>query len=360
MRTIPESADRSVNAQRGLTWAIFLGAATAVVYVCVSILRPFASVIAWSAVLAIVCYPAHAWLVHKTGRRSLSAFITSLLTLLAFVVPVLAIGRSAVNQCVVLGHWLERAFQPGSQPPEQIAATFAWMGRYVGVDQAAIAAWIQGHVSDLARGAGQYGVSIAAGLLDAFASSVLVIVAMFLLLRDGDDLVGTIPDLLPLERQRARALLRRIADVVQASVQGVVTVAIVQGALCGGMFWVLGIPAAALWGTVTVFASVLPIVGASAVWGPGALYLAMTGHWLQAIVLAIWGALVVSGIDNVLRPRLVAGRVGLSELAMFFALLGGVTVFGGLGVVLGPVAFATVAAIVDTLREPDPATVPAR
>ena len=86
--------------------------------------------------------------------------------------------------------------------------------------------------------------------------------------------------------------------------------------------------------------------------GPGTVYLALTGAWSHAIVLAIWGTFVVSGIDNVLRPRLVAGRVGLSELAMFFALLGGLSVFGALGVVLGPVAFATAAAIVETLREP--------
>jgi predicted PurR-regulated permease PerM len=118
------------------------------------------------------------------------------------------------------------------------------------------------------------------------------------------------------------------------------------------MFWVLGISAPALWGAVTMFASVLPVVGAFAVWGPGVVYLALTGAVPRAIVLAIWGTFVVSGVDNVLRPRLVAGRVGLSELAMFFALLGGLSVFGALGVVLGPVAFATAAAIVETLRQP--------
>jgi predicted PurR-regulated permease PerM len=128
-------------------------------------------------------------------------------------------------------------------------------------------------------------------------------------------------------------------------------IAVLQGALCGAMFWVLGIPAAALWGAVTVFASVLPVVGAFAVWGPGVVYLALTGGVPRAILLAIWGTFVVSGIDNVLRPRLVAGRVGLSELAMFFALLGGLRVFGALGVVLGPVAFATAASIVETLRQ---------
>ena len=296
---------------------------------------------------------------QKTGRVAVSALVTSVLTVLAVVVPVLAIGRIAVNECAALGHSLQRAFEPGAQPPEQITAAIEWITSHVGLDQATIAAWIREHLSELGRGAGQYTFSIAAGLLDALASSVLVIVAMFLLLRDGQNLVGAIPDLLPFERQRTEVLLRRITDVVQASVYGVVVIAIVQGALCGAMFWVLGIPAAALWGTVTVFASVLPIVGAFAVWGPGVLYLAMTGEWSHAIVLGLWGTFVVSGIDNVLRPRLFAGRVSLSELAMFFSLLGGVSVFGGLGVVLGPVAFATAAAIVDTLREPAPAASPA-
>ena len=91
----------------------------------------------------------------------------------------------------------------------------------------------------------------------------------------------------------------------------------------------------------------------SRVWRP--LLLAITGHWTQTIVLALWGTFVVSGIDNILRTRLVAGRAGLSELAMFFALLGGFTVFGGLAVVLGPVAFATLGASVDMLREATPA-----
>jgi predicted PurR-regulated permease PerM len=345
---------------RALTWAIFLGAVSAILYVCLSILRPFASVIAWSAVLAIVCHPAHAWLVRKTGRVALSAFITSLLTVAAFVVPLLVMGRIAVNECAALGHSLQGAFQPGAQPPERITLALAWVAGHVGLDQDAIAAWIQQHIGEVGQSAGQHTLSLAAGLLEAVASSVLVMVAMFLLLRDGQVLVGIIPDLLPLKRQRTETLLRRITDAVQASVYGVVVIALMQGALCGAMFWVLGIPAAALWGMVTVFASMLPIVGAFAVWGPGTLYLAMTGHWSHAIVLALWGTLVVSGIDNVLRARLVAGRVSLSELVMFLALLGGVSVFGGLGVILGPVAFATLAAIVDTLTTSDGQAVASR
>lgn len=352
MRSISQPADRPTRAQRALTWAIFLAAASAVAGLCVAILRPFAAVIAWSVVLAVVCYPVQQRLVRRTGRVALSAFLTSVLTVMACVVPLLALGGIAVNECIALGHSLQHAFQADGEPLTRAATVLTRITRAAGLGEAAIPAWIEQHMSDLARSSGQYAITAAAGLIDAVVSSLLVVFAMFLLLRDGKGLVAAIPEFLPFERTRSEALLGRIKDVVQASVYGVVVIALLQGALCGAMFWVLGVPAAALWGAVTVFASVLPVVGAFAVWGPGALYLALIGAWPRAIILAIWGTFVVSGIDNVLRPRLVAGRVGLSELATFFALLGGLTVFGALGVVLGPVAFATVAAIVETFREP--------
>jgi predicted PurR-regulated permease PerM len=352
MRSIHDSADGSTNIQRALTWVMFLAGAGAVAYLCVSILRPFASVIAWSAVLAIICYPLHQRLVRRTHRIPLSAFITSALTVVAVVVPLLLLGTIAVRECVALGRLLQDALNGQSEPLSRVAPLAAWITTHLALDEAAIHTWIQQHISELARSVGQYTVSIATGLLDALVSSVLVIFALFLLLRDGDVIVESIPGLLPFERQRSEALLRRINDVVQASVYGVVVIAVLQGALCGAMLWLLGIPSAALWGVVTMFASLLPVVGAFAVWGPATAYLAVSGEWPRAIVLAIWGTFVVSGIDNIVRPRLVAGRVGLSELTMLFAMLGGLSVFGGLGIVLGPVAFATAAAIVDTLRAP--------
>ena len=334
---------------RALMWG-FLAAAGIVVTVCVAILRPFANVIAWSAVLAILCYPLQEALVRRTGRVAVSALLTSMVTVLVCLVPLLVLAGVAVNESVALAHSFPRSFQDAAVT--RASALIGRIARPVGLGEPAVVAWVEQRLSDTARGAGQYSITIAAGLFDAVVSSVFVIFAMFLLLRDGKGVVEAIPDLLPFERHRSKALLGRIADVVYASVYGVVVIALLQGVLCGAMFKMLAIPAAALWGAVTVFASVLPVVGAFAVWGPGVLYLVLTGAVSRAVVLALWGTLVVSGIDNVLRSRLVAGRVGLSELGMFFALLGGLSVFGALGVVLGPVAFATAAAIVETLRQP--------
>jgi predicted PurR-regulated permease PerM len=103
---------------------------------------------------------------------------------------------------------------------------------------------------------------------------------------------------------------------------------------------------------VTVFTCPLPVIGAVIVWGPGAVYLAVIGHWQRAIVLAVASSFTFSAVDHLLRPRLVGGRIGLSQLAMFFALLGGLHVFGFLGIVLGPLVFATADAIMQILREP--------
>jgi predicted PurR-regulated permease PerM len=345
-------ADRPASTQRALTWVIFGGAASILAYVCLAILRPFASVIAWSAVLAIICHPVHERLVRRTRRVALSAFITSLLTVLVCVIPLLLFCSIAVNECVALAHSLHGASNTQPGPLDRVAAPAAWVTARLGLDEAVVRGWLQQHVSDLARAIGQYSVSIATGVLGGLVSAFLVVFALFLLLRDGDGIVESIPDLLPFERQRSAALLQRIRDVVQGSVYGVVVIAVLQGVLCGSMLWLLRVPSAALWGAVTMFASLLPVVGAFAVWGPIAAYLAFSGGWSRAIVLAIWGTFVVSGVDNIVRPRLVAGRVGLSELAMLFAMLGGLSVFGGLGIVLGPVAFATAAAIVDTLRAP--------
>jgi predicted PurR-regulated permease PerM len=347
MRSIPGGSAQAARAQSA-RWGVFLAGCGGISYLCLSILRPFANVIAWSAVLAIIVYPMHDRLVRRTQRPGLSALITSALTVVAFLVPVLLVGGLALKQGVTAAHHLQNAFGAGWPRP---SATPAWLAR-AGIDQAAVRAWIEPHVSDVVQKAGLSSVSMAASVLESLVTSVLVVFALFLLLRDGKRVVGMLADLLPFAPPATEALCRRIADVVQASVYGVVVIAILQGALCGAMFWLLGIPSAALWGMVTVFVSVLPVVGALAVWGPGVLFLALAHEWPQAVVLALWGTCIVSGIDNILRPRLVAGRVGLSELSMFFALLGGMSAFGALGIVLGPVVFATAAAIVETLRAP--------
>lgn len=343
----------TTSPQRALRWGIFVAAAGFVAYLCVLILTPFLYVIAWSAVLAITFHPVHRYLVEKTGHVSLSALLCSTLVLIAFVIPLLFVTGVAVNQFLALGKSIQETFtrEGGLEASGPLGRAYEWITRRLGLDAGGIVEWMTQHASELARTGAEYTLSIAASVTRAVMSFVFIIFAMFLLFRDGDRMVARIPDLLPFERSRSEAMLIRIRDVIYGGVYGVVVIALLQGTLCGGMFWLLGIPSAALWGMITVLTSVLPLVGAAAVWVPGAVYLVAIGEWPRAIVLVVWGTTVVSGVDNFLRPRLVGGRVGLSELVMFFALLGGLQVFGILGIVLGPVLFAIAASIVNVLSD---------
>ena len=284
---------------------------------------------------------------------SLSAFVCSVMVVVAFVIPLLFLTAVAIDQFVALGASLQQMFtdQTGLKAWAPLRQAYEWLSDRLGLDGAAIVAWVRQNASELTRVVAGYTLAAAQNVAGAVVSFVFVIFAMFLLFRDGDRIVARIPDLLPFERARSEALLARVRDVIYGSVYGVVVIAVVQGALCGGIFWILGIPSAALWGMVTVVTSVLPVVGAAGVWAPGAVYLAATGHWTRAIILAVFGTAVISTVDNFLRPRLVGGRVGLSELVMFFSLLGGLQVFGVLGIVLGPVLFAIAGAILDVLSD---------
>jgi predicted PurR-regulated permease PerM len=270
---------------------------------------------------------------------------------LAVLVPLVFIGGVAVNQLLALGSSLRLAVLDPDGMSRRATAALAPITERLGLDVDAVVAWASERAGEWVAGAGQHTMSAAAGVGGALLSFALIAFTTFLLLRDGRRLVEAISDLLPFERTRSEALLLRVREVVHASVHGVVTIATIQGVLCGGMFWLLGVPAAALWGLVTVFASVVPFVGTAAVWVPGTVYLLAIGAWAKALVLAVWGAAVVSSVDNVLRPRLVAGRVRLSGVAMFVAMLGGLQAFGAVGIILGPVLFATAAAILDLLRE---------
>jgi len=143
-----------------------------------------------------------------------------------------------------------------------------------------------------------------------------------------------------LSRDQSDVLIMRTKQVVSASVYGVVTIAIIQATLGGLAFWVLGIPSPLLWAVLMGFICMIPVAGSFLVWLPLAIYLMIMGHWTKAIILIVWGALVISTVDNFLRPKLVGTQTRLHELFVFFSVLGGISVFGLLGIVLGPVVLA--------------------
>ncbi len=174
---------------------------------------------------------------------------------------------------------------------------------------------------------------------------------MYYLFRDGERIRAALRDALPLETSQAHEIFLRTRDVISASIYGVLVIAAIQGALGGLAFWVLGLPSPLVWGVVMMFMSLIPVLGSFIVWIPAAIYLLATGEIWQGVVLIVWGALVIGSVDNFLRPKLVGEKTRLHELLIFFSVLGGLQVFGVLGLVLGPVVVAVALALLDVFRQ---------
>lgn len=159
-------------------------------------------------------------------------------------------------------------------------------------------------------------------------------------MRDRQSITQALCKLLPLANNEIVDLLKHISDTIHATVYGILAVAAVQGFLGGLIFWWLGLPAPLLWGAMMSLLAVIPVLGSSIIWLPAALFLAIEGNWQQAIILVLWGMLVVGTVDNVLRPILVGNRLKLHTLLAFMSVVGGLVLFGSYGLILGPVVLA--------------------
>jgi predicted PurR-regulated permease PerM len=194
-------------------------------------------------------------------------------------------------------------------------------------------------------------VSSIGSLLGSFASLILNLFLMLLfyyyLVRDGDGMVIRLKNLSPLSDIREDEVLFRIGRAITATVRGSLVLALLQGLVSGLGYIIFGLPSPALWGSVVVFASFIPTVGTALVQVPAILYFILTGHMLQAIGLAIWAALTVGMLDNILGPKLVAQGLRMHPLLTLLAILGGINFFGPLGILLGPITVALLYALLD-------------
>lgn len=300
------------------------------------IARPFLGVLTWAAVLALVAARPHRWIAARVRRPGLAAGLTTALATLLIVIPftfvavsLYRVGRDAagtVRQQIEDGSWRSRV---EGKPV---------LGRVAGI--------VEKQVKELGRGdgapaGGGGGIPRALSTTARGAMEMLVTVfALFFFIRDGGEIRRLVKSLLPLGNRDAERLIRRVSDTVYATTWGTVVVAVIQGALGGLMFWWLGLPAPLLWGTVMALLAIIPVLGAFIVWLPAAIYLALDGQPGKALILAAWGGIVVALVDNLLYPVLVGNRMRLHTLAVFIAILGGLSIFGASGLVLGPAVLA--------------------
>jgi len=317
------------------------------VYLCWLMIEPFVSVLLWAAVLAIISYPYFLRLQRRGLGKSIAAIVTTAVVVLVVILPLTLLALALVRQVGPAAEALQTNVRSLLNPDSR---AFKFVDRYFDLDQLRDPAFIKERMRGATAAIASRTLGIVGGALGIVWQVFFVLFTLFYLLRDGDYVSNALRGMLPLRHEEADEVFRRTHDVISASIYGVLVIAAVQGVLGGFAFLILGIPSPLLWGMVMFLMSMIPMVGSFVVWAPAAVFLAAQGHWGKAIFLVVWGAGVIGSIDNFLRPKLVGERARLHELTVFFAVLGGLHVFGVLGLVIGPVVVAVTLSLVEVLR----------
>ncbi|NKI34205.1 AI-2E family transporter [Wenzhouxiangella sp. XN79A] len=304
------------------------------------LLQPFFAPILWACIIAVLFHPLQVRLERAWGDRpNLIALTVLLACIVLVVVPVLLLLASFAQQGIALYRQIDTGeIQPGQyidQVRNAFPAVQALLERF-SIDMSSVRENVANAAVATSRFVAQNALAVGQGTFGFFLKLGLMLYVAFFLLRDGRRLIEQLVHALPLGDERERMLFQKFAEVTRATVKGNLVVAMVQGALGGLIFWILGIPAALLWGVVMTVLSLIPAIGAGIIWLPAAIYLYAIGDWVSATVLILYGVLIIGLADNILRPILVGRDTKLPDWLVLLSTLGGLTMFGLNGFVVGP------------------------
>jgi predicted PurR-regulated permease PerM len=320
---------------------------TLALYLCYLLARPFLSSLAWALALAIVAHPLYERIAKRIRHENIAAGLAVVIVAITIVAPTILIGQQLVQQAGTGLEAIKKGLSEGN-----------WQAR---LDRSplpkSLRQWIEKQVDLGGEAPPQATTAVASGAKSFVKGSVRgameLLVTFFILFyffRDGGLALKTLRSLLPLSNSEADEIFQRVTEAIQATIFGTLFVAAVQGTLGGLMFWWLGLPTPLLWGVAMALLAIVPVLGAFVVWIPAAIYFALHDTWIKALVLTAWGGGVIGLIDNLLYPILVGKRMRLHTLPVFISIVGGLSLFGASGLILGPMALAVTMALLDFWR----------
>ncbi len=330
---------------------VFYGALGLVLWLGYRVVEPFLVEIGWALVLAICLDPVRKRLEGRLGPTR-TALVLTLLVIVLLVVPVIFVGTTVIVEGSTAASYLGAQLRDGSGPSVWLHQGWQWLrDRIPGLPSEAE---VIANVTSSVGSAAQFVAGRAGGMVKGIASFLfsltITLVLMFFLVRDWRAVRTGMSRFLPFSPEQNERLMTMTHDLVLASVTATVAIALIQAVIGGATFAILGIPGAVLWAVMIGFLALLPMVGATLVWLPAAAWLILSGSVTKGFTLLLVGALILGNVDNVVRPLLLSGRSQVSTPVLVISLLGGLSAFGFIGVVIGPLVAALLTALVESYQ----------
>jgi predicted PurR-regulated permease PerM len=341
---------------QGLLWALLL----VVLYFCFRILQPFLMPIFLALILSTLLAPLYDVLLRKlNGRKSLAALLVCFGLTGAILLPLMFLAFSLANEA-------NDAYQQVKDPATLTKIQF-WLDPTNNPVLHRVNVWLPPSYrlenlqlgTKLGTQAQEIGIAVL-GVATKLATSVfgfltdylMMAVVLFFLLRDSAYFAESVRAISPLSPEDEARFVNRFRVVTRATVVGNLSTALTQGAVSGLIFLFMGLPSPIMWGVLTASLSLVPLVGTALVWVPWTIYLFAVGSPIKAVIFVILQIVAVGGIDNILRPLFMGSDVNMHTLLLFFSIFGGVTYFGILGLVIGPLVFAMAIALLEVTTSP--------
>lgn len=322
-------------------------------YLSYQILKPFFNAIAWAIVFTIVFYPAYTFILRYGRSRFFTSLITTALILIVIVAPFIYLSFVLLEELKEVAEKIDKeavdSIKNILNSPHVVRVTEK-IQSYFGIEGVVISDVVFEGLKKFGKGLVDNLSIWAANISSAIIDFIFMGFAVFFLLRDGPDILRKVGSYLPFSENQKDRLAVQMKEMVVSTVYGGVVVAIVQGSLGGIAFFALGINAPVLWGSAMAVMSFLPMLGTFTIWGPAAIYLLIKGSYMKGIVLLLFGALVITIVDNILRPVIISGRTKMPTLLIFFSVIGGINFFGFIGFVIGPLVLALFVSVFEIFR----------
>jgi len=333
------------STQTRLGNALFYGIIALLAYLVFRVFEPFLAALAWAVILVVLFFPLYEQLAKRWGTTTAAVTSTIGVTLI-LIVPTILIMFAFVRQ----GYDAVQSIQL-----EVASGRFRWVNdlwvrmqqRFPSAEVTDLPDTLRRYGEEIAKYvAGQIGAVLRHSAAFLFHLSVTIL-AMFYLFRDGPLLLDRLREILPFDDPHRNRMIRDSRELIFASMTSSLAAAVAHGLLGGLAFGLTGIGAPVFWGVMMGFFSLVPVVGSSLIWIPAAISLMIGGHIVRGIILALVCSVIVGSVDNVIRPWLMSGRAEMGGLVVFISILGGIAVFGMLGIVLGPIVVAMAASLLD-------------
>jgi predicted PurR-regulated permease PerM len=331
-------------------WFLILLGVVSVAFVWLTL--DFIEPVFWAAVLAVIFNPLQRQLDGLfRGRKSQAALAGTLFILLVVFVPLLLMGIAVSQEALGLYDRIQKGNVNLEEFLTRIDPMLRDLTSRLGIDPSVVERRVYETAGSAAQLIATRAVIVGQNLLAVIAKAALMLYLLFFFLRDGDQLLTVLGRAIPMGDRRQKTLFNRFASVTRATLKGTLLVGLVQGALGGILFAVLGLRAPAFWGVIMAMLSMLPLVGPAIVWAPVAIYLMVTGSVTKGIILVVGGVIVVGMADNVMRPLVVGREARMPDYLVLLSTLGGLSVFGAAGFVAGPVLAALFLSVWDMFAE---------